>query len=179
MVWPLKYAWLSDVAGLPRIIAEGGKLLDVVEGPGAVDAPVILAWAKEIGGAVADVYKADSIPWCGLFAAVVASRAGKQIPKNPLWALSWSAFGEPVDAPMLGDVLVFKRDGGGHVGFYIAEDATAYHVLGGNQGDRVCITRIAKGRLYAARRPEWASAAPVGRQRFSVASSGSLSTNEA
>ena len=37
---------------------------------------------------VADVYKADSIPWCGMF-----------------WALSWSAFGAKSPAPALGDVL--------------------------------------------------------------------------
>lgn len=176
---PAKYAWLAKVQGLPRIIAEGLALHGVAEKPGAVSDPVILAWAKEVGGAVADVFKADSIPWCGLYAAVVVKRAGKVPAKNPLWALSWSAFGVPVDSPMLGDVLVFKREGGGHVGFCIAEDDSAFHVLGGNQGDRVSITRIAKSRLYAARRPEWVSAAPAGRKVYRVAAGGALSTNEA
>jgi hypothetical protein len=41
-------------------------------------------------------------------------------------------------------VLVFERPGGGHVGYYFGEDATAYHVLGGNQGDAVTIARIAR-----------------------------------
>lgn len=176
---PAKYAWLNNVQGLPRIVDEGLKLLGIVEAPGSVNNAVILSWAQEIGGNVADVYKADSIPWCGLFAAVVAKRAGKEPPKNPLWALSWSAFGVPVDLPELGDVLVFKREGGGHVGFYVAEDETAYHVLGGNQGDKVSITRILKARLYAARRPEWRTAEPSGRMRYHVAASGALSTNEA
>lgn len=179
MIIPSKYAWLAQVNGLPKIIREGLALYDVTEKPGAVNEPQIIAWAQEIGGDVAQVYKADSIPWCGLFAGVVCQRAGKQIPRNPLWALSWSAFGVPVDQPMLGDVLVFKRDGGGHVGFYVAEDATAYHVLGGNQGDRVSIARIAKSRLYAARRPVWAIAPPLGRLPYVVAFSGALSTNEA
>jgi len=35
----------------------------------------------------------------------------------------------------------------GHVGFYAGEDATHYHVLGGNQSDSISITRIRKTRL--------------------------------
>jgi uncharacterized protein (TIGR02594 family) len=179
MTLPAKYAWLNSVQGLPQIIVEGLALLDVTEAPGAVNNQVIIEWAVEIGGNVANVYKADSIPWCGLFAAVVCKRAGKVPPKNPLWALSWSAFGVPVDQPKLGDVLVFKREGGGHVAFYVAEDDTAYHTLGGNQGDRVSITRMPKSRFYAARRPEWATAEPKGRRAFRMAPDGLLSTNEA
>lgn len=179
MTVPARYAWLAQVAGLPRIIDEAFKLYGTLETPGTADNPVIEAWAREVGGAVADVYKADSIPWCGLFAAVVVKRAGKNPPRNPLWALSWSAFGVPVDVPMLGDVLVYKRQGGGHVNFYVGEDEGAFHGIGGNQSDGVNVTRIARSRLYAARRPEWVSAAPAGRRRFRLTPSGPLSTNEA
>ena len=61
---------------------------------------------------------------------------------------------------MFGDVLVFVRttaDGSkaGHVGLYIGEDDTAFHVLGGNQDDKVCIKRILKSRLYTVRRPQY------------------------
>jgi hypothetical protein len=42
---------------------------------------------------------------------------------------------------------VFTRSGGGHVGLYVGEDATHYHVLGGNQANLVSIMRLAKGRL--------------------------------
>jgi hypothetical protein len=55
-------------------------------------------------------------------------------------------------------VLVFQRPGGGHLGFYVGEDERAYHVLGGNQGDCVSITRIAKDRCIAIR---WPSGQPV------------------
>jgi hypothetical protein len=50
-------------------------------------------------------------------------------------------------------VLVFVRNGGGHVSLYGGEDGSAFHVLGGNRSDRVCVVRVAKGRIYAARRP--------------------------
>ena len=97
---------------------------------------------------------------------------------SPLWALSWNKFGVGVTEPMLGDIVTFKRDGGGHVAIYIGEDATAYHVMGGNQGNQVCVTRIAKSRLSAARRPEYTSK-PVNVRKVMLASNGVLSTNEA
>ena len=64
------------------------------------------------------------------------------------------------------------------MGFYIAEDATAYHVLGGNQSDRVCITRIKRDRCIAVRRPAM-NVAPATVRPFVVAVSGTISTNEA
>jgi uncharacterized protein (TIGR02594 family) len=174
---PSRYAWLAREPG-PKMIVEALKLYGTMEKPGAANNPTIVAWAKEVGGEVADVYKADSIPWCGLFMAVVVKRADKEIPKHPLWALSWSAFGAKVDVPALGDVLVFTRSGGGHVGLYVGEDASAFHVLGGNQSDRVCITRIAKTRLYAARRPLY-RVQPTNVRPVHIEGTGALSLNEA
>src|SRR5688572_4140032 len=105
---PKGYEWLAEVEGVQRTIAEGLKLHGIVEKPGSANNATIISWADEVGWKIDDVYKADSIPWCGLFAAVVCKRAGKHFPENALWALSWSAFGVPVDKPGLGDVLVFK-----------------------------------------------------------------------
>jgi len=174
---PARYAWLAREPG-PKMIVEALKLFGTLEAAGSPSNPIIVAWAKEVGGEVADVYKADSIPWCGLFVAVVAQRAGKELPQHPLWALSWSAFGAKTSAPALGDVLVFARNGGGHVGLYVGEDAAAFHVLGGNQSDRVCITRVAKTRLYAARRPLY-RVQPANVRPIHLESTGALSLNEA
>jgi uncharacterized protein (TIGR02594 family) len=174
---PSRYAWLAREPG-PKMIVEALKLFGAMEKPGSANNPTIVAWAKEVGGEVADIYKADSIPWCGLFMAVVAKRAGKELPKHPLWALSWSAFGAKAPAPALGDVLVFTRGGGGHVGLYVGEDASAFHVLGGNQSDRVCIARIAKARLYAARRPLY-RIQPANVRPIHLEATGALSLNEA
>lgn len=171
---PAQYQWLAKESG-PLMVIEALKLFGTLEKAGAGDNPTILAWAKETGQAA--VYSHDSIPWCGLFMAVVAKRAGKEYVQSPLWALSWADFGEPVKVPMLGDVLTFKRDGGGHVGLYVGEDATAYHVLGGNQSDKVCITRIAKSRLYKARRPKY-NVQPSNVRRVTLQGNGALSKNE-
>ena len=129
---------------------EAVRLLDVREKPGAADNPEILEWAK--GRKIA--YPHDSIAWCGLFVAhcIGATLPDEPLPTNPLGARSWVAFGDGCPAA-LGAVLVFWREQKtgwkGHVGFYAGEDESAYHVLGGNQGDKVCITRIPKGRLLA------------------------------
>lgn len=172
---PAKYAWLGDLE-LPRMVAEGLKLHGTLEASGAADNPTIIAWAKETG--LSNVYVHDATAWCGLFMAVVAKRAGKAVVDGPLWALNWSKFGGPVSAAGLGDILCFKRPGGGHVGVYIAEDATAYHVLGGNQGDKVSITRVEKARCVAHRRPAYTNQ-PASVKPYHVASTGALSVNEA
>ena len=145
MTLPLQYAWLAK-EGAPKMLVEALKLFGTLEAPGTKDNPVIMGWAKEVG--LMKTYSHDSVPWCGLFMAVVAKRAGKTVVDSPLWALSWADFGEHPTVPMLGDVMTFKRQGGGHVALYVGEDAHAYHVLGGNQSDSVCITRIEKQRLY-------------------------------
>ncbi len=172
---PAQYAWLAKEPG-PKMILEALKLFGTVEGPASKDNPTILAWAAEVG--LANTYSHDSIPWCGLFAAIVAKRAGKDVVDSPLWALSWADFGKPAPNPMLGDILTFKRTGGGHVGLYVGEDASAFHVLGGNQSDQVCITRILKSRLYRARRPIY-NVQPANVRKIVLASSGKISTNEA
>jgi uncharacterized protein (TIGR02594 family) len=148
----------------------------VIEGPGSAENSIILGWAREAG--LASIYDSDAIPWCGLFMAMVAKRAGKAVPDKPLWALSWSRFGVAAGRPVLGDVLVFRRDGGGHVGLYAGEDTQAFHVLGGNQSDRVCFTRIARARLHAARRPLYRMM-PATARPYHLAPAGSLSSNEA
>ena len=79
-----KYNWLAEVGTLPKTVSEGIKLLGTVETPGVKNNPIIMGWAKEVQ--LDKSYSADSIPWCGLFVALVAKRAGKTPVKEPLWA---------------------------------------------------------------------------------------------
>lgn len=174
---PAQYKWLEKEAA-PRMIVEAMKEYGTIEVEGNGNNPKIIAWGKEISQSIANIYKSDSVPWCGLFMALIAKRADKVIPKDPLWALNWGTFGHYVECPMLGDVLVFTRNGGGHVSLYIGEDKTSYHCLGGNQSDSVCITRIAKNRLYMARRPDY-KIEPENVRVVSLSATGNISTNEA
>jgi uncharacterized protein (TIGR02594 family) len=175
---PKQYQWLQSLEPLPRMLKEALGLLGTVEAHGHANSPKILGWAREIGGDIAEAYKADAIAWCGLFLAVAARRAGKTPPKAPLWALNWTKFGTEAGQPALGDVLVFVRRGGGHVALYVGEDQLAYHVLGGNQRDSVCFTRIAKERLRSARRPLYMNR-PATVKPYILAASGTVSRNEA
>lgn len=171
----MSYDWLKTESG-PKILVEAVKLLGVKETVGNANNPVILQWAKELG--LQKIYTNDAIPWCGLFIAYVVKQAGKDVVKNPLYALNWAAWGNPIDKPELGDILTFKRNGGGHVGIYVGEDKDFYHVLGGNQGDAVTISRIAKTRLYRARRTQWSVAQPKNVRRVFLEAKGVITTNE-
>ena len=123
------------------------------ETPGPANTPKIMQWAAAVGSAALGIaYGGDHVPWCGLFAARAMKEAGIAPPKIAVRASSWGSWGRAI-SPRVGAILVFKRDGGGHVGFYVGEDFSCYHVLGGNQGDRVSITRIEKARLVACRWP--------------------------
>lgn len=171
---PDNYKWLDAITP-PNTIKNGLKLYGTKEKVGNGNNPTILSWADECNIS----YATDDIPWCGLYTAVVIKRAGWSIVANPLWARNWLNFGQPATNPSLGDVLVFSRDGGGHVGFYIAEDSQYYHVLGGNQGDMVNIIRVNKNRLIGARRPIWKISKPSAVRPYIVTTGGTISENEA
>lgn len=158
-------------------VLEAQRLKGVKETPGSKDNPVIMNWAKEL-----DIdYDGDDVPWCGLFMAHVmkVGAPSDPLPANPLSARAWLRYGRPV-TPQDGAVMVFwrgKRDGwSGHVALYEGEDATHYHVLGGNQSDAVTVTRIVKDRLLGARFPK--SFADSGRTTTKAAA-GKISDNEA
>lgn len=179
---PTSYAWLRDPAldPLPRHLVEALDLIGTVELAGAANSPTIMGWRDELlrDGVEIVGFSADSVPWCGLFMAIVMHRAQRDVVPGPLWALNWSKWGEPGGQPELGDLLTFKRDGGGHVALYIGEDTAGYyHILGGNQSDQVNIMRIAKSRMAACRQPPYKIRPASVRPRI-VSASGKISVNE-
>lgn len=175
MSLPSAYQFLANEPA-PPILVEAVKLYGTTEIAGPGDNPRILAWAKECG--ISD-YSHDAIAWCGLFMAICSRRADQHLPANPLRALAWSSWGvAAADAPMLGDVLTFQREGGGHVALYVGEDEVCYHVLGGNQHDQVSIVRINRGRLHAARRTPFVGERPATIRRILMSSAGEISKNE-
>lgn len=164
----------------PKWLTVARALRGVREVPGAGNSPTIMGWAAGKAKAfLGALYNADSVPWCGLLAAHCIAEAGLKPPAIALRAKSWATWGVGLSREALapGAVLVFEREGGGHVAFYVGEDDTAYHVLGGNQSDQVNIMRIAKARCIARRWP--ASVPLVGRPVRMDPKSAGLSRNEA
>jgi uncharacterized protein (TIGR02594 family) len=180
---PAAYAWLPTLSGLPKTISLALKEYGVKEVIGRGSNKTIIAWRDELNhaGVKIEGYSDDDIPWCGLFAAVICYRRMKQaaeVVKSPLWARNWTKYGTRSAVPGLGDVLVFQRGSGGHVGFYVGEDRNCYHVLGGNQSNQVSIAILQKSRLLAARRPPYKTQ-PRAVKPYYLTTGGTISTNEA
>lgn len=181
---PTQYQWLQSAGTLPRMVDMAINLLGTKEISGRGNNATIMEWSNELRRAGVDgldQYSNDDIPWCGLFVAILAFRRrgiASEVVNEPLWARNWARYGQNSAQASLGDVLVFQRPTGGHVGLYIAEDPQCYHVLGGNQSNAVTITRILKSRCLAVRRPHYV-AQPASVRPFHVAASGSISVNEA
>ncbi|MEG3083509.1 TIGR02594 family protein [Sphingomonas sp. PB2P12] len=161
-------------------MAEGSKEETGYQGGGGIcEQPAILAWAKRLGTKVLGIiYNADSVPWCGVFVAYCLQEDDIEPASIAVRATSWSTWGQALRPERLapGAVLTFERPGGGHVGFYVGEDAEAYHILGGNQGNAVTIARIAKQRCIARR---WPTGRPVIGKPVQLGSSKPISVNEA
>lgn len=141
---PLHMPWLIEAA----------RHIGLNQGVGRANNQTIMDWADDLDIGFAD----DETPWCGLFVGhcVGSALPNDTLPANLLGARQWLRFGIPC-MPQLGAVMVFwrgDRNGWqGHVAFYWANDGTHFHVLGGNQSDKVSVTRIPHNRLLDARWP--------------------------
>lgn len=181
MILPTKYKWINTIGTLPKLVIAGLSFLGLKEFAGVGNNPVIMDMAKRLG--VSNIYTGDSMSWCAVFIAYLCIISDKPMPFTGyeiLRAASFADWGNPVPkgSEAFGDILVFKRPGGNHVGICIAESATTFHVLGGNQSDSVSFTEIKKDRLIACRR-YYAIGAPASVKKYILSSSGVVSTNEA
>jgi uncharacterized protein (TIGR02594 family) len=174
---PTQYKYLLK-ADMPKVIQAAIKLYDTTEITGKKHNSVILGWAKTLG--IDKIYTNDELAWCGLAHAICLLRGGKPASLEGwdiLRALKYATYGMGVAKPGVGDTLVFKRTGGGHVGFYAAESKNTYHVLGGNQKNAYNIVEIEKKRLIAARSPIY-NLRPATAIPMYMDSTGNISCNE-
>ena len=87
------------------------------------------------------------VEWCAAFANAILEKSEIPSNKDHKYALTARAFlqwGEKVDTPEMGDIVVFPRGNQGwqgHVGFYVKEQVIDgvlyYYILGGNQNNSV------------------------------------------
>lgn len=149
----------------PAWLQEARRLIGTRELPGAANNPIIMAWGNRLGARVLGIaYGADSVPWCGLFAAWCVHQHGIVPPKIAIRAKAWAGWGDALSVtatrPPLGAIAVFTRQGGGHVGFVVAVHRNGdLDILGGNQGNEVNVRRFARSRLTAVRWPPGAAMA--------------------
>jgi len=83
-----------------------------------------------------------------------------------------------LQAAQVGCIVVFQREGGGHVGFVVGQDKYGrLLVLGGNQGNAVTIAAFSLDRVVGYR---WPSPGPALQTKLPVLEIGAaLSRNEA
>lgn len=136
----------------PNWLTIARKCIGIREVVGPKHSGIIAGWLRKLSAWWTD----DETPWCGTFVAHCLQEAGLPYVKDWYRAKAWVSYGALLRPHLLapGAILVFQRQGGGHVGFYVGEDDLCYHVLGGNQGNSVSVSRILKQRCIATRWPK-------------------------
>ena len=157
----------------PHWLTKAKQYIGLKEIPGPRHNKTITHWLERLNA----WWRDDETPWCGVFCAAVMQEVGLPYPKFYMRARAWDDYGVLLRPDRLapGAILVFDRKGGGHVGFYVGEDAGFYYVLGGNQSNAVNVMKLGKSRLVASRWPrgEAVIGGPVQMK------GGMVSTNEA
>jgi uncharacterized protein (TIGR02594 family) len=143
--------------------------------PGTEHNPVILNWLYKLKA----WWRDDETPWCGLFVASCFNELGYPIARTWMRARAWLDWGIVLHFPTVGCVVVFERQGGGHVGFVVGRDVdNNLMVLGGNQGNKVSIAPFSLDRVLGYRWPNNTVLSIVDKLPI-VDSNGIVSANEA
>lgn len=131
-------------------LVEAKKHIGLTEVKGSAHNPEILQMWKDIkrGG-----IKDDETPWCAAFVGAMLERAGVRSTRFES-AKSYLQWGVALTNPVVGCVVVFTREGGGHVGFFLGYDVKGnLLILGGNQSDMVKVSAFPVSRATGYRYP--------------------------
>ncbi len=133
-----------------RWVLEARKHINLREIKGPQHAAEILQFWRDIkrGG-----IKDDETPWCAAFVGAMLERVGIQSTRFES-ARSYLTWGTELREPVPGCIVVFTRDGGGHVGFVVGQNENRdLLVLGGNQSDAVNVRAFPRARVTGYRWP--------------------------
>lgn len=181
---PPKYKWLESIGTLPKLVSAALQYLGVREIPGSASNPIIMDMARGLN--VSDIYSNDDISWCALFINHLLRITGKPPLDykgdryNILRAKGMLQWGNVVgeDDIRLGDIVILKREGGGHVFIAIAMTKKGTIVgIGGNQSNSVSFSEFDQKRIIGVRR-YYATGMPSSAKKYVIDGSGILSTNE-
>lgn len=76
----------------------------------------------------------ENLPWCAGFVSYCAKKAGLGLPYT-LRAKDYLKLGRKVNNPQRGDIIVFSRNGGGHVGIIEKVSKDTITTIEGNLGE--------------------------------------------
>lgn len=134
----------------PQWLAIARPLIGLHEITGTEHSPEILGMWRAIKRSG---IQSDEVPWCAAFVGACLERAGIRSSRFES-AASYLTWGMRLDGPCHGCIVVFSRNGGGHVGFVVGLDPDGrLLVLGGNQGDEVSVKAFPRDRVTGYRWP--------------------------
>ncbi|SHI63181.1 TIGR02594 family protein [Rubritalea squalenifaciens DSM 18772] len=145
-----------DAAGLTKVPAyaeRAQEYLGLSEVPGAESNRTILGWIRSFFSWAKDD---GELAWCAIFINTMLAKSGIRGTGSAA-ARSFLQWGEPVEKPRKGDIVVFWRGSRqgwqGHVGLYWGEAGSEHiYCLGGNQANRVSIAKYPRSRVLGYRR---------------------------
>lgn len=152
---------------LPPHMEAAFKRYGLKELPGKANAAAIMAMAEYLG---VKQYTADSIPWCGLFAAYCLRKGGMLTPppEKLLLVANWPAelkrLGYKKIKPeqaRFGDVVISSRSGGNHIAFMHYRKGATLHLYGGNQSDSVNTAGFSPSRITSVWQPPYSGTYPA------------------
>lgn len=130
--------------------------LGIKEYPGDADNPRIIEYHSTTTYGSRD----DEISWCSSFVNWCIEKSGIDGTDNA-GARSWEGWGKSISKPVPGCIAVLWRQSPeswkGHVAFYVGEHEQNNKyilLLGGNQGDSVCVAAYEKRRVLSFRWPD-------------------------
>jgi uncharacterized protein (TIGR02594 family) len=135
----------------PKWLEVAIKEIGVLEVPGPGDNPRVLEYHQTTTLKATD----DSVAWCSSFVNWCMKQAGIEGTKSAA-ARSWLTWGEKLDSPRNGCVVVLRRGNSptnGHVAFYVGDGTSNIRLLGGNQGDQVKVSAFPKTMVLSYRWP--------------------------
>lgn len=165
---------------LPWIL-EARKHIGLKEIKGNKHNSTIVSWLRDLKA----WWFEDETAWCGTFVAHCLKSATRFIPKDWFRAKEYVHAGAVLKSPAYGCIVVFSREGGGHVGFVVGKDQLGnLMVLGGNQGDAVNIIPFDRNRVLEYVWPASINGTKILPLDFrynlpEINSNGKVSTNEA
>ena len=136
--------------------------------PGEGPNPTIGQWLQLISSTYSDmsaycdsVMHAEYFEWCGLTVAYCMAKAGFRPVFGPedtdrfLWSLAWKNWGEAVQTPEPGDIIVLGFGGGSHHVTMFESDAGTgnWSCRGVNQANTVNVMQFPKSLVLGVRRP--------------------------
>ena len=98
--------------------------------------------------------KEDEVPWCSSFVSWCLEQDGI-VSARSARARDYLKWGVVLNNPIPGCIVVFSRNGGGHVAFYVSETLGSILCLGGNQKNSVCFSEYPKAQVIGYRWPKF------------------------